>query len=142
MDEEFYAVLKLVSGEEIFSKISYADEDDRVLVILDYPITIETVVIPKVNVPVAKVQPWIKLSEDTMYIMTLDKIITMTECDDNTLIMMHKKYVKEFNKRSNGIDDTNEIKITENMGYVSTVSDARISLEKLYHSSTSNNTFE
>jgi len=142
MDEEFYAVLKLVSGEEIFSKISYADEDDRVLVILDYPITIETVVIPKVNVPVAKVQPWIKLSEDTMYIMTLDKIITMTECDDNTLIRMHKKYVKEFNKRSNGIDDTNEIKITENMGYVSTVSDARISLEKLYHSSTSNNTFE
>ena len=96
MDEEFYAVLKLVSGEEIFSKISYADEDDRVLVILDYPITIETVVIPKVNVPVAKVQPWIKLSEDTMYIMTLDKIITMTECDDNTLIRMHKKYVKEF----------------------------------------------
>ena len=33
--EEFYAVLKLVSGEEIFAKVSPCEEEDKTILILD-----------------------------------------------------------------------------------------------------------
>ena len=38
--EEFYAVLKLVSGEEIFAKVSPCEEEDKTILILDCPVTV------------------------------------------------------------------------------------------------------
>jgi len=46
---------------------------------------------------------------------------------ESSLIKMHKKYSRERFKRSN------KSEITPNMGYVSSISDARQSLEKLYN---------
>lgn len=135
-EEEFYAIIKLVSGEEILSKVCPFDENDDTMVVLDNPIFVETAFVPKLGVPIAKINPWLKLSEDTMFIMSLDKIITMTECKDESLIRIHQRYVREQNK------ETNLTTLTPNMGYVSSISDARVSLEKLYNSETSNSKFE
>lgn len=133
MNEEFYAVLKLISGEEIFSKVCAFVEEDEVLVVLDNPVFVETTFIPKLNAPVVKVNPWISLTEETTFIIKRNMIITMNETKDSKLIKMHKRYTKEQNKI------TNQSTITSNMGYVSSIADARVSLEKLYRSNSPSN---
>ena len=35
--EEFHAVIKLVSGEEIFAKVCPCEEEDKTILILDCP---------------------------------------------------------------------------------------------------------
>lgn len=131
MNEEFYAVIKLVSGEEIFSKVCGFEENDEVLVVLDNPIFIETTFIPKLNTPVVKVNPWISLTEETTFIINRNTIITINEIKDNRLIKIHKRYIKEQTK------STNKTSISSNMGYITSIPEARVALEKLYNSSPS-----
>lgn len=128
MEEDFYAVIKLVSGEEIFSKVCPCDEDDRIILILDNPITMESITIRQLGLSTIKVSPWIKFSDDSMFVMDMEKVITMTEVIDDDLIKIHQKFVREKNKK------TNKTKVTSKMGYLSTIADARVSLEKLYRS--------
>jgi hypothetical protein len=126
-EEEFYATIKLVSGEEIFAKVCPFDEEDKTILVLDNPIMIETIYVPRFESSIVKVHPWIKLSDDTMFIINLDKVITMTEVFESSLIKIHKKYSRERFKSSN------KSEITPNMGFVSSINDARRSLEKIYN---------
>jgi hypothetical protein len=128
MEEDFYAIIKLISGEEILSKVCPCDEDDRIMLILDNPITMESVTIRQLGISTIKVSPWIKFADDSMFIMDMEKVITMTEINDEDLIKMHQKFVRERNKKSN------KSELTSKMGYLSSIADARISLEKLYKS--------
>jgi hypothetical protein len=128
MEEEFYAILKLISGEEILSKVCPCDEDDRIILILDDPIIMETILIRKLEMTTIKVTPWIKFSNNRMFVMDMKNVITMTEVDDEDLIQIHQKYVREKNKKSN------KTEITPKMGYLASVDDARKSLEKIYKS--------
>ena len=43
MEEDFYATIKFKSGEEIFAKVSCSEEEDRTILLLDNPVTIERV---------------------------------------------------------------------------------------------------
>jgi hypothetical protein len=43
MEDDFYASIKLISGEEIFAKVSVCEEDDRTLLLLSNPVTLEEV---------------------------------------------------------------------------------------------------
>jgi hypothetical protein len=43
MEEEFYSIIKLTSGEEILSLVSIDDNDGDPLVILQNPITIKII---------------------------------------------------------------------------------------------------
>mgnify|MGYP003655930601 FL=1 len=128
MEEDFYAIIKLISGEEILSKVCPCDEDDRVMLILDNPITMESVTIRQLGISTIKVSPWLKFADDSMFIMDMEKVITMTEITDEDLIKIHQKFVREKNKKSN------KSELTSKMGYLSSIADARISLEKLYKS--------
>jgi hypothetical protein len=128
MEEDFYAIIKLISGEEILSKVCPCDEEDRIMLILDNPITMESITIRQLGISTIKVSPWLKFADDSMFIIDMEKIITMTEINDEDLIKIHQKFVKERNKKSN------KSELTSKMGYLSSVADARISLEKLYKS--------
>ena len=64
-----------------------------------------------------------------MFIVDLDKIITMTEINDDSIIKIYEKYIRDLSKTSN------KSKVSPNMGYISSISEARISLEKLYNNS-------
>ena len=46
MDNEFYASLKLVSGEEVFSLVSVEENTDNPLVLLQNPVTMKIVNTP------------------------------------------------------------------------------------------------
>jgi hypothetical protein len=136
MNEEFYAVIKLISGEEIFSKVCAFNENEETMILLDSPIHIETIFVPKIGSTVARVNPWVKLAEDEMFLISLDKIITITESKNKELIKIHRKYLREKNKT------TKCSKVTPNMGYINSVSEARESLEKIFNSSPANKSKE
>lgn len=40
IEDDFYATIKLVSGEEIFARVAASEEEDRTVLLLSSPITI------------------------------------------------------------------------------------------------------
>ena len=132
----FYAIVKLVSGEELLSKVGSFLENDEVLVVLDHPIIVELLMNTRMKSPVVKVQPWIQLSTQTTYVINRDKILTMTEIKEPNLIEIHEKYVSGLNSTSK------HSKISPEMGYVSSVKEARRTLEEIYQRKEANSNFD
>ncbi len=128
MEEEFYAVIKLISGEELFSKVCPCDEEDRIFLILEDPITITKIKIRDTELPIVKVNPWIEMSNESLFIIDMENVITISESKDREYISIHKKFTKNKYKK------VGRLKITENMGYISSIDEARKNLEKIYRS--------
>jgi len=128
--EDFLAVIKLVSGEEVISNVTPCDEDDRTLLLLDSPVVFETIMMRNNSMGAIKVVPWIQASGDTILILNMDKVITMSEVFDKEVIRIYSRYINDKDR------ETNESIVTKDMGYLSTVTDARIFLEKLYKKKT------
>jgi hypothetical protein len=124
MEKEFYAAIKLVSGEEIFAIVCPTDEEGRTLLILENPIIIDPMVSKNAGIVGYRVKPWMKIPEDSIYIIDMDKIITMTEIHDEKIIGIYRKY----------ISDSSQVNLEKSMGFISKVDDARKILEKIYNS--------
>ena len=136
MSEEFYCILKLVSGEEILSLISIDENDDDPMIVLQNPITVKLVT--NYSGAHIKVKPWMDLSNDDIFMIRLDKVITMTETTDEKLIQIYNDYIKEEEEdsidtyRSSTDEPDGSVKPSSKMGYLSTVEEARVALEDLY----------
>jgi hypothetical protein len=126
IEEDFYATLKLKSGEEIFCRVAASEEEDRTLLIVTHPITVSEYK-NKIGQFGYKVEPWLKTTTEDMFIINLNDIITMTESSDIEMIMMYQSYVRQCDKLK-----SNESKLNRKMGYISNIDDAKKSLEKLY----------
>ena len=127
--EEFHAVLKLVSGEEIFAKVCPCEEEDKTVLILESPVTFETITIKQSGVQAVRVNSWLKMTEDPLLVMNIQNVMTMTEVHDKHMINVYNKFLRD-QKRV-----TSQTELNPNMGFLSSISDARIFLEKLYKSS-------
>ena len=128
MGEEFYAILKLVSGEEIFSLIVVDNKnDDDTVIVLQNPVIMWSVVSP--GGTFVKVKPWMELPNEDIFIIRLDKVITMTESNDKKLINLYNHYI---NGEDTPYDINGLMKPNHQMGYISSVSDARKKLEKVF----------
>ena len=129
MGDDFYCILKLVSGEEILSLISVDDNDGDPIVVMQNPVILE--LIDTKEKSYVKVRPWMELPSDDFFMIKLDKIITMTETTDRKLIDIYTKYLNDDDSidfyRASG-----EVKVSNEMGYISSVEDARKKLEELY----------
>ena len=90
MGEEFYSIIKLVSGEEIFSLISIEDEEEPTI-ILQNPVIMK-LIHHKSGIHV-KIKQWIDLSDEDIFIIKSDKIITMTESNDEKLITSNETFL-------------------------------------------------
>lgn len=126
MEDEFYASIKLISGEEIISKVIVSEEEVGTILILDSPVVMETTVIRQMGVTTLRVEPWLKYSDDSMCIIHLDKVITVSEIRDDAVIKVYEKYLKSKNKQSG------KTKVTPNMGYLCSIKEARETLERIY----------
>ena len=124
--QDFLAVIKLVSGEEIISTVTSCEENDRTLLLLDSPVMFENVVVRNGGMGAIKVIPWVQAATDTILILDMDKVITMSEVFDKEVIRIYNRYMTDKDR------DSNESVVTKDMGYLSSVTDARIFLEKLY----------
>ena len=129
MGDEFYAILKLVSGEEIFSLIVVDnDHDDDTVIVLQNPVLMWSNTTPTGTY--IKVKPWLDLPNEDIFMIRLDKVITMTESNDKKLINLYNHYIKEENIAV--YDQNGQTKPNQEMGYISSVADARKKLEKLF----------
>ena len=128
MGEEFHAVIKLVTGEEIFSLVCVDENDGDPILLLMNPVIMK--VMRNHVGEYVKVRPWMDIPTDDFYIIKYDKIITMTEVKEGKMIEFYNKYLNEddFDWEEDG-----RTKISDKMGYISSVEDARKTLEKLYN---------
>ena len=124
--QEFLAVIKLVSGEEVISTVTSSEEGDRILLLLDNPVIFESVMMKNMSMGAIKVIPWVQAASDTILILDMDKVITMSEVFDKEVVRIYNRYLNDKDR------ETNESIISKDMGYLSSVTDARIFLEKLY----------
>jgi hypothetical protein len=123
MEEEFYCSIKLVSGEEIFSLVCATHEENGTFLILDNPVLIECIESRKGNLIGYKVKPWMNIPDDEMFVISIDKIITMTEITSSKTIDMYKRYLSK----------SNFAVIDRQMGLISKVDEARVFLENIYN---------
>lgn len=132
MGEEFYCILKLVSGEEILSSIMIdSSDEEEPIIILNNPILV-TIMSGNMGT-FMKIRPWMELTKEDIFFIKQDKILTMTETEDKNLINMYKNYVSDNDDEKNQfIDNEGKVKITDEMGYISSVEEARNLLEKIY----------
>lgn len=129
MGEEFYCILKLVSGEEVLSLIYVDDSNEQdPIIVLQNPVVIEPV--HANNSVYLKIRPWMELSDEDIFMIRLNKVITMTETKDKRLINAYNSYNE--NPESGHIDSTGKVTLSNEMGYISSVKDARERLENLY----------
>ena len=127
MEDDFYASLKLISGEEVFAKVAACDEDNRTLLLLHNPVLVQHVKLPGGNITAGyKVEPWMKTNDEDMFVMDMKNIMTMVECNDIEMIAIHQRYVEESSQEGN------RSSIDRRMGYISSVKDAKKMLEQLY----------
>jgi len=128
MEDDFYASIKLISGEEIFAKVSVCEEDDRTLLLLSNPVTLEEVKMKKWGTIGYKVEPWLKTSSDDMFIVDMSRVVTISESSNFEVIGVYQQYV-----RDSDIDESSSREsLNREMGYISSVLDAKEVLEKLY----------
>lgn len=128
MGEEFYCVIKLVSGEEIFSLISIDENDGDPLIIMQSPVIMKF--INNQFGSCVKVKPWMEIPNDDIFVIRLDKVITMTEVNDSSVISIYNQYLNDDEVEST--DEPGKVQISNSMGYVSSVEDARKKLENLF----------
>ena len=133
MGDEFYSILKLMSGEEIFALVSVDETGEDVMILLQNPLVMKMMNSPKGEF--IKVRKWIELSDDDIFVMKYDKILTMTECKDDKLIAIYNNYCDEDDDGDEPIEiftESGKVKLTNKMGYVSSVEDARKKFEDIF----------
>ena len=127
MGEEFHASIKLVTGEEIFALVSVDENDGDPILLLMNPVVMK--VMRNHVGQYVKVKPWMEISTDDLYVIKYDKIVTMTEVKEEETIQFYNRYLNDDDV---DFEDDGRTKISDKMGYISTVDDARDMLENLY----------
>ena len=140
MGDEFYSILKLVSGEEIFALVCVDESEDEPILILHNPIKMKPLHPQSNQLSYIKVTPWMDMTDEDMYVLKMDKVITMIECRDQKLIKIYKQYIEEKDEDDMKVINTRSEKGKikwpgdPKLGYISRVEKKRELLEKLFKS--------
>ena len=129
MEDDFYATIKFKSGEEIFAKVGQSEEEDRIFLLLETPITIEKIR-NRGGIQGFRVEPWLKTSKDDLFIVNIEDVLTLSESHELETIHMHETFSKQQEQLYHP-----QKKLSRKMGYISTINEAKKSLENLYNNS-------
>ena len=130
MGEEFYCILKLVSGEEILSLINIDESGDEPIIVAQSPVIMK-VQYGAEGTSYIKVKSWMDLSDEDIFVIKPDKVITMTETKDQKLIDIYNDFLKD--DEQDIFNSPGKTKVTSEMGLIGKVDDARIKLETIYN---------
>ena len=128
MEDDFYATLKLKSGEEVFALVIASEEENRTMLVVHNPVII-TAIKAKESIVGYRLEPWLKTTREDMFVINMDNIITLSESMDPEMIMMHQNFAKESGNFSKS-------KMNRKMGYLTNVNEAKKVLEKIYKKDT------
>ena len=128
LEDDFYCTIKFKGGDEIFAKVAAEEDDDKTMLLISNPIVVEEVKV-RGTVVGHKFEPWLKSSKDDMFLVNMDDVLTISESKDLETIAMHETFSRQYDEFNQ------ERKLNRKMGYISTISEAKKSLEKLYNKS-------
>ena len=126
IEDDFFATLKLKSGEEIFARVAATEEYDITLLLVSNPVVVNEIK-SRMGVVGYKVEPWLKTTTEDMFILNISDVLTMSESSDIEMIMMYQDYV-----RSSNSDEDNNTQLNRRMGRIGNVRDAKEILEKIF----------
>ena len=130
IEDDFYATIKFKSGEEVFAKVAATEEDDRTLLLVSNPIHIVEIKGRTGDIMGYKMEPWLKTTTDDMFIININDVLTLSESSDVEMIIMYQNYVRQ----SENNDESSRYKLSQReMGYISSVADAKEVLEKIFN---------
>ena len=126
IEDDFYATIKLKSGEEVFARVAASEEEDRTMLIIHSPGTFVEIK-NKGGLVGYKVEPWLKTTREDMFIVNMDNVITLSESNDLEMIIMYQHFLRDSQR-----DMEHHLKLNRRRGYISNVNDAKENLEKIF----------
>jgi len=125
--EQFFGILKLITGEQIISKIVPYPEEEGFL--LEYPFEIDSEVIETPYGMACKVDltPWFKFSKDSIFFIDKQKVMSIGEPEDKMAQLYHVTVRKIANQL-----DSNQLSLDKEMGFKNKIEEARSVLEDLF----------
>ena len=132
MEEEFYATVKLISGEELVAKVCYLIQEDSLL--LENPMLVDRVAQKKSGKTVEgfQLKDWICSSYDSMFVLKMETILTLSELDKK----IEAYYVSRISDSNDEYCiDVNPKNLTKQMGYLGSVEATKKLLEDLFNKS-------
>ena len=130
IEDDFYATVKLKSGEEIFAKVAASEEEEKTILIITNPVIVSEIK-SRHGVMGYKLEPWLKTTTDDMFVIDVDDVLTMSESNDTDMIVMYQSYVRQ----SSDTLTSKKSKINRRMGYIANVNDAKEILERIFKNS-------
>jgi len=132
MGEEFFATVKLITGEEIVSKVVYLEDEDKVM--LENPLQVDSAKQRKGALEISgfSFREWVCATFDKMFILNRDHIITISEIEGPIVDFYKETLLRMENGKSlNGKGG----KLPRGSGYLGSVTDMKKSLENIFNKS-------
>ncbi len=137
MEEDFVATIKLTTGEELISKVSYMPDDDSL--VLENPMEVHNIDNRQKNgthVNGFALTEWIKSTFDHMFVLPKEHVLTMTEVEDKRIESFYENCVKQHTIQITAFRETFEPKkFSRQMGNLGSIKETKKTLEELYKKS-------
>lgn len=126
-EEDFPATIKLISGEEVFAIVQPHTENNKDFLLLYHPVVMKEMILPNGS-SVLKIEPWLKsVGDEDTFLIERSNVMLLNECKDEEIIIYHKKFIKEKNKKGN------EEILTKEQGYICNVKKMKSKLEEIFN---------
>lgn len=139
MEEEFYATMKLTSGEEIIAKVSYDSDDD--VIIIHNPRVVEKIEMKRRGMIIEGIvfDDWINASHEDMFIIPRNQIITMVEVEEK-FVGFYEDHLNDKSKyrKSRFVEPKSNSKRQNpksQEGFLGSIKEAKGFLEDIYNES-------
>ena len=132
MEEDFYATVKLLSGEELVAKVCYLPDEDKIM--LERPLIVENAKQRKGSLEVTgfALKEWISATFDTMFVIKRDHVMTMVEVEGELV----EFYEKTLNRLESGKSLAGRgNKLPRGSGYLGSVKEMKKTLEDIFNKS-------
>ena len=67
-----------------------------------------------------KVEPWLKTSSDDMFLLSMEKVITLSESENEQIIAICKTFLQDIN------DERGQLRLSDKMGYVGNINKKKL----------------
>ena len=133
MEPDFIATIKLTTGEELISKVSYMPDDDSL--VLENPMSVTRIDQQKKNIRVNgfALSEWIHSTFDHMFVLPKQHVLTMTEIEDKKISEFYTESVRRHTTEINHFRESYDPQsFTREMGHLGSVKNTKKFLEDLY----------
>ena len=133
MEPDFIATIKLTTGEELISKVSYMPDDDSL--VLENPMSVTRIDQQKKNIRINgfALTEWIHSTFDHMFVLPKQHVLTMTEIEDKKISEFYTESVRRHTTEINHFRESYDPQsFTREMGHLGSVKNTKRFLEDLY----------